>query len=71
MEKLTFTRACLSNVRVIMAIMRVPLVELLCQVVMGWISGLEYVPLGACGACGHVLSCLEINAAASQNPYAW
>jgi hypothetical protein len=54
-----------------MAIMRVPLVELLCQVVMGWISGLEYLPLGACGACGHVLSCLEINAAASQNPYAW
>jgi hypothetical protein len=35
MEKLTFTRACLSNVRVIMAIMRVPLVELLCQAVIG------------------------------------
>jgi hypothetical protein len=31
MEKLTFTRACLSNVRVIMAIMCVPLIELLCQ----------------------------------------
>jgi hypothetical protein len=35
MEKLTFTRACLSNVRVIMVIMHVPLVGLLCQTVMG------------------------------------
>jgi hypothetical protein len=35
MKKLTFIRACLFNVRIIMAIMRVLLVELLCQAVMG------------------------------------
>jgi hypothetical protein len=35
MEKLAFTRACLSGVRVIIRIMHVSLVELLCQVVMG------------------------------------
>jgi hypothetical protein len=34
MKKPTFTRACLSDVRVIMVIIRVPLVELLCQAVM-------------------------------------
>jgi hypothetical protein len=34
MEKLAFTYACLSNIKVIMAIMRVPLVELLCQMMM-------------------------------------
>jgi hypothetical protein len=37
MEKLAFTCACLSDVRVIMVIMSVPLVESLCQVAMGWI----------------------------------
>jgi hypothetical protein len=36
-EKLAFIRACLSDVRDIMVIMRVALVELLCQMVMGWI----------------------------------
>jgi hypothetical protein len=35
MEKLTFTRACLSDVSVIMMIMCVPLVELLYQEAMG------------------------------------
>jgi hypothetical protein len=30
MEKTVFTRACLSDVRVILVIMHVPLVELLC-----------------------------------------
>jgi hypothetical protein len=34
MEKLAFTRVCLSDVSVIMAIMRIPLVELLYQTVM-------------------------------------
>jgi hypothetical protein len=34
MEKLVFTKACVSDVRVIMAIIRAPLVELLCQTVM-------------------------------------
>jgi hypothetical protein len=35
MEKPAFTRACLSDVRVIMTIMRVPVVEQLCQAVIG------------------------------------
>jgi hypothetical protein len=43
MEKPTFTRACLSDVRVIMVIVRIPLVELLCQVAVGWIPTLEYL----------------------------
>jgi hypothetical protein len=37
MEKLAFTRACLFDVRVIVVIMHVPLVESLCQTTMGWI----------------------------------
>jgi hypothetical protein len=56
MEKLNFTRASLSNVGVIMTIMRVPLVELLCQTMMGQIPILEYLLPGARGACGHILS---------------
>jgi hypothetical protein len=56
MEKPTFTWACFSDVRVIMVVMRVPLVELLCQVVMGWIPALEYPRPGVRGACSHVLS---------------
>jgi hypothetical protein len=35
MEMLTFARACLSYVKVIMMIMHVPLDELLCQTMMG------------------------------------
>jgi hypothetical protein len=65
MEKNTFTRACLSDIRVIMAIMHVPLVELLCQTAMERIPTLEYLPPGARGACGHVMSWKVINAAAS------
>jgi hypothetical protein len=49
MEKLAFTRACLSYVRVTMEIMHVSLVELLCQTVMGWIPALEYMLSGAHG----------------------
>jgi hypothetical protein len=67
MEKLVFTRARLSNIRVIMMIIRVPLVELLCQTTMGWISAFEYLPSSTCGACGHVLSCQTVNAATSQD----
>jgi hypothetical protein len=37
MEKPAFTRANLSDVRVIMAILRVLMEELLCQVVTGWV----------------------------------
>jgi hypothetical protein len=57
MDKLTFTMAFLSDVRVIMVIMCVLLVELLYQAVMGWISALEYLLPGMHGACGHALSC--------------
>jgi hypothetical protein len=50
MEKPTFTRANLSNVRVIMMIMRVSLDELLCQGVTGHILVLKYLLSGACGS---------------------
>jgi hypothetical protein len=48
-----------------MAIMRVPLVDSLCQAVLGRLPTLEYLLLGMCGACGHVLSCQKVNATAS------
>jgi hypothetical protein len=57
MEKPVFTRACLSDVRVILVIMRVSLVELLCQVVMRQIPTLEYRLLDMHGAYGHAVSC--------------
>jgi hypothetical protein len=56
MEKLAFTRACLSDVSVIMVMMCVPLVKLLCHTMMRWIPTLEYLLPGVHGACGHVLS---------------
>jgi hypothetical protein len=65
MEKLIFTRACLSDVNVIIVIMRVPLVELLCQAAMRWILALDYLLPGARGTCGHVLSYQVVNTAAS------
>jgi hypothetical protein len=71
MEKLAFTRACLSDDRIIMAIMYASLVELLCQTVMGWIPALEYLLPDMCGACGHVLSCQAVNAVASRDPNFW
>jgi hypothetical protein len=46
MEKLAFTRVCLSYVRVIMVIMRVSLVESLCHTMMWRIPTLEYVLSG-------------------------
>jgi hypothetical protein len=46
MEKDAFTKVNLSDVRVIMVIMRVPVVELLCQVAMGWIPVLKYLLSG-------------------------
>jgi hypothetical protein len=39
----------LSDVRVIMAIIHVLMVELICKMVMGWIPVLEYMLPGACG----------------------
>jgi hypothetical protein len=49
MENPTFTGASLSGVRVIMAIMRVLVVELLCQVMMGQVLVIECPLIGACG----------------------
>jgi hypothetical protein len=49
MEKFAFTRVSLSDARVIMAIMRVPVEELLYQAPTGWISVLKYLLSGACG----------------------
>jgi hypothetical protein len=49
MEKPAFTRADLSDVRVIMLIMRAPVVELLCQAGIGWIPVLKWLLLGARG----------------------
>jgi hypothetical protein len=49
MEKPTFTRANLSDVRMIIAIMRVLMVDLLCQAVTGRIPTLECMLLGARG----------------------
>jgi hypothetical protein len=41
MDKLAFTRVNLSGVRVIMAMMHVPMEELLCQAMMGWVPVLK------------------------------
>jgi hypothetical protein len=49
LENLTFIEARLSDVRVIMAIIRVLVVELLCQAVTGWVPVLECVLPDACG----------------------
>jgi hypothetical protein len=64
-RSLPLPRACLSDVRALMVIMRVPLVESLCQAMMGWIPALEYLLPGMRGAYGHVPSCQTINVAAS------
>jgi hypothetical protein len=64
MKKFAFTWVCLSNVSVIMLIMRVYLVEFLCQAAMGWIPALECLLPGAHGAYGHVLLYQAVNATA-------
>jgi hypothetical protein len=61
MEKLTFTKARLSYVRVIMEIMCVYLVESLCQAVMGWIPAHEYV---TSGTHGFMWPCQAVNVTA-------
>jgi hypothetical protein len=48
-EKLAFTRVCLSCVRLTMTIMCVPLVELLCKAAMGQFQALDYMLSGARG----------------------
>jgi hypothetical protein len=67
MEKSSFTRVNLSDVRVIMMIMCVPVVELLCQAVTGWISVREHLFSGACGHLCNVLSCQALNVTASKD----
>jgi hypothetical protein len=49
MEHPVFTKACLSDVRVIMMIKLVPVVELLCQTVTGWIPVLKILLSDVCG----------------------
>jgi hypothetical protein len=49
-----FTSVSISSVRASMAIMRVPLLELLCKLPMRWISVLIYLLLGV---CGHLCPC--------------
>jgi hypothetical protein len=49
MEKPAFTRVNLFDVRLILTIMRVPVVELLYQVAMRWISVLKCLLSGARG----------------------
>jgi hypothetical protein len=49
MEMPAFTKANLSNIRVIMAIMRVLMKQLLCQVVTGWILILKCLLPGVIG----------------------
>jgi hypothetical protein len=48
-----------------MAIMRVPLVKLHCEVAMGWSPALEYLLSGTRGPCGYAVTCQAINVAAS------
>jgi hypothetical protein len=55
MEKPTFTRVNLSDVKVIMAIMYISVVDLLCEVSMGWILVLKFL---LSGARGHLWPCL-------------
>jgi hypothetical protein len=49
MEKPSFTRANLPNVRLIMMIMCIPVEELLCQTVTGRIPVLKFLLSGVCG----------------------
>jgi hypothetical protein len=68
MEKLAFTSACLSYIRVIMVIMRVSLVEWLCQIAMGWVQHSSTCCQAPVSSSGHVLSHQAINDEASQDP---
>jgi hypothetical protein len=57
MDKPAFDRAFLSNVKVVMEIMSVPVVELLCQAEMGWLSILKYL-LSVANGC--MWSCIVV-----------
>jgi hypothetical protein len=68
MEKPTFARACLSNIRAIMVIMHVPLVEQLCQTVMGWIQVFECLSPGARECLRSYPVMLGVDAVISHGP---
>jgi hypothetical protein len=68
MENSTFIGASLSDVKVIMMIIRVLVDELPCQAVMEQILALKYLLSCACDACDYVLSCLVLNAVVIQGP---
>jgi hypothetical protein len=57
MEKPAFTRHDYPTSELSWLLCMYPLVEWLCQVMMGWISALENLLQGARGSYGHVLSC--------------
>jgi hypothetical protein len=68
MEKCAFTKACLSHIRVIMMIMRILVVDLLCQMTMGWPSVLEYLLSDARGCLWPCFLCQALNVIASREP---
>jgi hypothetical protein len=68
MKKHVFTRANLSDVRVIIVIMRVPVEKSLYQVVTGLILVLECLLLGAGATYGYVPSYQALNVVVSQGP---
>jgi hypothetical protein len=54
-----------------MVIMRVPLVELLCQAALCWIPAVKYLLPGMRGAYGHVLSYHAVNVTTSRDLDGW
>jgi hypothetical protein len=65
MEKSAFTRVNLSDVRVTMVIMCVPVEVLLCQMMTGRNPVLKCLLLGACGCLWPRPACQTLNASAS------
>jgi hypothetical protein len=68
MEKPAFIRVSLSDVRVIMTIMRVPVVGLLCEAVTDRFQHSSTCCQVHVGACGHNLSYQTLNVTASRGP---
>jgi hypothetical protein len=61
-----FYRVDLSDVRVIMVIMYIPVVGLLCKEATRRIPLLKYFCQVCVGACGYVLSCQTLNIVTSR-----
>jgi hypothetical protein len=66
MEKIVFTRACLSYVRAILAFIHVSLFDLLHQAAMGQIQLLSTCYQARMGSCGYAPLCLAPMATASR-----